>query len=316
MSFELLPDPEDHRIRSWQTIYPTLRKCGEIARRDQNEEDVERLLKELSTQAVFGDFAARAPDASMGRDLLRRVQTLLQHCRDQLVTPVPPGKPGDEAIVCWWAHVTRGVPIKSIGHYLAGDATGVLSVIWRDPKSTARERMWTGRIMKKRTMKAIEGLGIIVDEWVREFNIDLATAPPVTAHLYLEPKQWEIRPIGGDRSDFVADVQFLDGELVEPGEQIIKTWRLRNSGVIFWHDRRLTRVGPADSDSLPRSPESVPIPETAPGEEVDITVEMIAPQRPGTYKTTWKMTDESGREYFPTHYKDGIFCIMTVVGPH
>jgi hypothetical protein len=39
-------------------------------------------------------------------------------------------------------------------------------------------------------------------------------------------------------------------------------------------------------------------------------------QRPGTYKTTWKMTDESGREYFPTHYKDGIFCIMTVVGPH
>ena len=120
-----------------------------------------------------------------------------------------------------------------------------------------------------------------------------------------------IGPVPGDASEFVDDVTIPDGTVVALGQHFVKTWRIRNTGTVPWIGRYLTRVGPPAAHGLPRSPVSVPIQDTAPGETVDISVPMRAPLVPGTAQIMWKMTDDAGREYFPDRYPNGL--IVTVV---
>lgn len=118
-------------------------------------------------------------------------------------------------------------------------------------------------------------------------------------------------PIEGDASEFVADVTIPDGTVMRPGHRFVKTWRVRNSGVVPWIDRRLGRVGPPLAHGLPRSVPSVPVPDTPPGQEVDISVPMRAQFLEGSAQVTWKMIDSAGRTYFPDRYPSGlVVCIV------
>lgn len=118
-------------------------------------------------------------------------------------------------------------------------------------------------------------------------------------------------PIKGDASEFVADVTIPDGTVMRPGHSFVKTWRVRNSGVVPWIDRRLGRIGPPLAHGLPRSVPSVPIPDTPPGQEVDISVPMRAQYIEGSAQVTWKMIDSAGRTYFPDRYPNGlVVCIV------
>jgi Ig-like domain from next to BRCA1 gene len=118
-------------------------------------------------------------------------------------------------------------------------------------------------------------------------------------------------PVEGDASEFVADVTIPDGTVMRPGHRFVKTWRVRNSGVVPWIDRRLGRVGPPLAHGLPRSVPSVPVPDTPPGQEVDISVPMRAQFLEGSAQVTWKMIDSAGRTYFPDRYPSGlVVCIV------
>jgi hypothetical protein len=121
-------------------------------------------------------------------------------------------------------------------------------------------------------------------------------------------------PIEGDASEFVADVTIPDGTVMRPGHGFVKTWRVRNSGVVPWIDRRLARVGPPLAHGLPRSVPSVPIPDTPPGQEADISVPMRAQFLEGSAQVTWKMIDSAGRTCFPDRYPDGLVVCIVVRG--
>lgn len=86
---------------------------------------------------------------------------------------------------------------------------------------------------------------------------------------------------------FVADITVPDGQLVTPGQAFTKTWRLRNTGSCAW-DSRFSLIyftGEKFGDVL-----SVPLPRVVyPGQDVDISVPMVAPSELGTYTSEWRL---------------------------
>ena len=115
----------------------------------------------------------------------------------------------------------------------------------------------------------------------------------------------------GDRSAFVRDVTYADGELVLPGDRFTKTWELQNVGSVPWEDRFLEcqdeellvyqRSGQAMhlAPNLIPAAQRVPVPLTLPGEKVELSMQFTAPDAPATVLSYWKMTFAGGSFCFP-----------------
>jgi len=96
-----------------------------------------------------------------------------------------------------------------------------------------------------------------------------------------------------ERAEFVADVNVPDGTTVQPGGKFVKTWRLRNAGEKTWTSAY--RVIFMEGDLL-GAPADFPMPQKVlPGEEVDISLELVAPTAPGFFRGDWKIMDSSGK---------------------
>jgi hypothetical protein len=98
-----------------------------------------------------------------------------------------------------------------------------------------------------------------------------------------------------DDSVFEGDITYPDGTVVPPKSSFTKTWRLRNTGTVVWANRFLARV----NEQPCNAPDLVPIPQTKPGETVDISVPVETPAGPVSCKIYFKMADEQGRTFFP-----------------
>lgn len=112
-----------------------------------------------------------------------------------------------------------------------------------------------------------------------------------------------------DDSQFEGDITYPDGSLVPPDSSFTKVWRIRNTGTVPWANRFLARV----NDEPCQAPKAVAIPQTRPGEAVDIAVTVRTPSTPGRCKIYWKMADEQGRTLFPL--KRPVFLDVRVGGP-
>lgn len=107
-----------------------------------------------------------------------------------------------------------------------------------------------------------------------------------------------------DDSEFISDVTVPDGTHVAPGALFQKTWRIRNSGTCTWDDSyRLAFLsghrmsGPRSTplgslDIIPEYRELFPT--VRPGEEIEVSVKLIAPEQPGTYRGQWQMLAPDG----------------------
>jgi len=98
-----------------------------------------------------------------------------------------------------------------------------------------------------------------------------------------------------DDSEFVADVTVPDGTHFAPGTVFQKTWRIRNSGTCTWDaSYRITFL----SGDRMMGPRSAPLDEPVlPGEEVDVSVMLIAPEAAGTYQGQWQMFAPDGTPF-------------------
>lgn len=107
-------------------------------------------------------------------------------------------------------------------------------------------------------------------------------------------------PCPGNDADFVTDVTIPDGTFIQPGEQFVKTWRLRNSGSCSWAgDYSL-----AFNEGAPMAaPNQVKLAqEVKPGETVDVSVTFNAPAEPGLVTSRWQMQDAQGTRFGPRVY--------------
>lgn len=105
-----------------------------------------------------------------------------------------------------------------------------------------------------------------------------------------------------------------DGTRTPPGARFAKTWTLRNAGPVHWTRRWLTRQGRPGVPGWLDSPERVPVPDTGPGQQVAVTVDLRASTWPGSSVAYFKMTDQEGRLYFPASDDCPLFCTVTVTG--
>lgn len=94
-----------------------------------------------------------------------------------------------------------------------------------------------------------------------------------------------------DEAQFINDVTIPDGTSLKPGTSFIKTWRIRNSGdkpwtagyqLAYFAQEQMGGIG------------VIPLPPVGPGEETEVSVNLVAPVRLGRMRGTWKGRDPSG----------------------
>jgi hypothetical protein len=112
-------------------------------------------------------------------------------------------------------------------------------------------------------------------------------------------------------TEFVQDLSVPDGTVFGPGNQFTASWRLRNNGTCPWTtDYSLAFVG---GDQL-GGPESVPLPNVvAPGQTIDASVELIAPEQPGSYRSNWQIADADGQPFGINGAIEDAFWVQIVV---
>ncbi|MFM8321562.1 MAG: NBR1-Ig-like domain-containing protein [Chloroflexota bacterium] len=117
----------------------------------------------------------------------------------------------------------------------------------------------------------------------------------------------------GDQADYVADVTIPDGTTFAPGETFEKTWRIANTGKTTW----TTTYELVYIDGSPLgAPASIPLSkEVAPGEQVEISVTMTAPEQAGSYTSYWKMRNAQGQLFgFGSAGKEAVWVKINVSG--
>ena len=121
------------------------------------------------------------------------------------------------------------------------------------------------------------------------------TAAPTAAPIII-PTQ--AAPAGCINSmTFVADVTITDGHQVAPGEHFRKTWRVYNNGTCTWTPQYSFVYVSGDQ----MSGNNINIPATvAMGQTFDLSVDLIAPSSPGTYKGYWQMRAPQGTNFGET----------------
>jgi hypothetical protein len=115
-----------------------------------------------------------------------------------------------------------------------------------------------------------------------------------------------IPPAPADNGAFVADASIPDYTNLPPGGSFDKGWRLRNSGSTAWGPGYALSFVAGDQMG---APSSIPLPAVAPGQTADVTVPMVAPGAPGTYRGDWQMTNPSGQPFGPKVW------VLVTVGP-
>ncbi len=90
---------------------------------------------------------------------------------------------------------------------------------------------------------------------------------------------------------FVADLGLADSTAVPPDAPFRKIWRVRNTGTCMWPEGvQLVRVS---GDTIP-GPDRVPAPAAAPGQEIDVAVDLTAPKQPARYTSFWRFQTAGG----------------------
>eukprot|EP00850_Spirogloea_muscicola_P017931 SM000159S01762 [mRNA] locus=s159:128792:132618:+ [translate_table: standard] len=89
---------------------------------------------------------------------------------------------------------------------------------------------------------------------------------------------------------FVKDVTIFDGTEILPGTRFTKIWRLRNSSNTHWPEgTQLICIGGFKLGLTDASALQVPKDGLAPGDELDASVDMVAPELPGRYVSHWRL---------------------------
>jgi len=141
-------------------------------------------------------------------------------------------------------------------------------------------------------LKAPAGAGRHRSTW----KLHTAQGKPFDYEQYVEiqvPKQ--VAPTQKlSEMTWVADVTIPDETPLPQGEKFVKTWRIRNSGETTW--------GPGFTlaffgDDRMGGPDSVPLPAARPGDTVEISLTLTAPDTLGLRRSTWKPRDPQGRVF-------------------
>lgn len=101
--------------------------------------------------------------------------------------------------------------------------------------------------------------------------------------------------------DLTVDVNFPDNTEVTPGQEFVKTWKIKNAGSCTWGaGYRIVYANYATQ----MSGQPQPLPSVvAPGEEIEISVQFKAPTQAGEYVSAWTLANDKGVLFFGNNDK-------------
>jgi len=137
------------------------------------------------------------------------------------------------------------------------------------------------------------------------------TGPTLTPTLTSTITQTEV-PC--DRVTFVKDVTIPDNTELIPGEDFTKVWQLRNTGSCTWNSAYSLVFDHGDSMGGPAS-KSLTAGTVAPGQVVDISVDLTAPTSPDTYQGWWKIRNPTGVVFGVGPSGNVAFWVKIIVSP-
>jgi hypothetical protein len=115
-----------------------------------------------------------------------------------------------------------------------------------------------------------------------------ATSPVIAVVTNVEGTQVELC----DSVAYVADVNVPDGTVMSPGQDFLKTWRVRNTGACPWGAGYVLAYA---GYSNQMSGQFVALTEVIqPGQEVEVSVQFTAPSVAGEYLSAWTMRNPQG----------------------
>ena len=120
-----------------------------------------------------------------------------------------------------------------------------------------------------------------------------------------EPPLVEVTPtdITCDDAVWVADITVPDGTEMTPGQDFVKTWKIKNTGSCTWSAGYSIIYGYDEKMSGVPDPLATAV---APGEEIEISVRLKAPATAGEYRSYWRMANASGQPF-------GEFYFLTII---
>ena len=105
-----------------------------------------------------------------------------------------------------------------------------------------------------------------------------------------------------DDSDYdpnTVDVSYPDRTEVSPGQDFVKTWKIRNTGSCTWGTGYTPIFAYGEKMSGVAEPMNGVV---APNEEVEISVRLKAPTNTGEYYSYWRMANASNSPFGETFY--------------
>lgn len=92
----------------------------------------------------------------------------------------------------------------------------------------------------------------------------------------------------------LSDTTIGEGEAITPNTKFQKSWRVQNSGAEHWPDRICLQ----QTDGMRMGDcNRIPVPQLAPQESTELSVELTSPAEMGVYQSKWRMMTNSG-SYF------------------
>jgi hypothetical protein len=128
-------------------------------------------------------------------------------------------------------------------------------------------------------------------------------APTNTAVPTNNPFESTPTGITCDDAIWIEDVTVPDGAQMTPGQDFVKTWKVRNTGSCTWgtgytlihgYDEKMEGISEPLAGAV------------APGEEVEVSVRFKAPANTGEHRSYWRMQNAAGSAF-------GEFLFVTIV---
>lgn len=164
---------------------------------------------------------------------------------------------GSENFVTWYAHLAEAT-VKENQYVNPGDVIGIAG-------STGNSTGIHVHLTLQHTGKGLKNY-VVAD--------------------VVDPEPYMTNAVAGfDEAWWVGDVTISDGWKLEAGQPFRKIWRIRNAGTTTWKSGYQLAYF---RDQQMSGPDSVELPPAAPGQVVDIAVDLVAPMTAGTYRSSWK----------------------------
>jgi hypothetical protein len=152
---------------------------------------------------------------------------------------------------------------------------------------------------------------------VRILNLDLALtalpptpvpptptpAPTVTPFPTFTPRppaaqaenQANTTPSCTNLAEFIKNLNINDNASFEVQSPIAKIWQIKNAGTCVWTTSYTLVFITGDPMSAPASKPLAQ--EVQPGQTLDLRLDLVAPQKPGPYATSWMLQDANGNRF-------------------